>query len=99
MELTIASTNETEKLYGDGTIETKAAIGFDLIRYLKILEWIDIRTEPIFGKSSWYLQLPDLPERIKHIRDCGSSIPSSGHSPILECPDILANTIHQLTSS
>lgn len=101
-ELTLPTEHNPDKMIWrwDPRHRNKAAIGFDLRRYLNILEWIDVRTEVIFGKNSWYLQLPDIPERIKHISDCGhSTVLPSGHSPHLECPELLANTLHQVIHS
>lgn len=72
----------------------KAAIGFSLPRFLDVLGHIDVPTHAIFGKDSWYVQLPDLPSRLKSLTMLTSNIQlPSGHSPHLECPMLLSEAI------
>ncbi len=78
----------------------KAAIGFSLPRFLDILGHIDVPTHCIFGKNSWYVQLPDLPSRLKAISTLHTNIQlPSGHSPHLECPTLLSEAIHDCLQS
>ncbi len=95
-ELTVRSKEDSNHVFWrwDPRHRNKAAIGFDLRRYLEILKWIETETVLIFGEHSWYLQLPDIPQRIKHIPTYKSTILlPSGHSPHLECPEILASSL------
>ena len=74
----------------------KSAISFSLPRFLDILNHIDCPTDCIFGSQSWYLQLPDLPSRLKAIPTLQRQIQlPSGHSPHVECPTLLAEAIHE----
>ena len=74
----------------------KSAISFSLPRFLDILNHIDVPTHCIFGQNSWYLQLPDIPTRLKAIPTLQRQIQlPSGHSPHVECPTLLAEAIHQ----
>ena len=77
----------------------KSAISFSLPRFLDILGHIDCPVDCIFGQSSWYLQLPDLPSRLKAIPTLRNQIRlPSGHSPHVECPDLLAEAIRECLS-
>lgn len=74
----------------------KSAISFSLPRFLDILSHIEVPTHCIFGKESWYLQLPDLPSRLKAIPSLQRQIYlPSGHSPHVECPELLARAIYE----
>ncbi len=74
----------------------KSAIGFSLPRFLDTLQHISCPTDCIFGQHSWYLQLPDLPSRLKALPSLETTIRlPSGHSPHLECPLLLAEAIDQ----
>ena len=78
----------------------KSAISFSLPRFLDILSQIDIPTHCIFGKNSWYLQLPDIPSRLKSIRTLHNQIQlPCGHSPHVECPNLLAEAIKECLCS
>ena len=73
----------------------KSAIGFSLPRFLDLLTHISCPVDCIFGKDSWYLQLTDLPSRLKAISTLGETIHlPCGHSPHLECPELLVAAIH-----
>jgi pimeloyl-ACP methyl ester carboxylesterase len=72
----------------------KSAIGFDLSRFLDLLTHISCPVDCIFGKDSWYLQLSDLPSRLKAVSTLNETIHlPSGHSPHLECPELLVAAI------
>ena len=72
----------------------KSAIGFSLPRFLDLLTHISCPVDCIFGKDSWYLQLTDLPSRLKAISTLNETIHlPSGHSPHLECPELLVAAI------
>ena len=72
----------------------KSAIGFSLPRFLDILQHVTCPVDCIFGKDSWYLQLTDLPSRLKAISTLDETIHlPSGHSPHLECPELLVAAI------
>ena len=78
----------------------KAAIGFSLPRFLDVLGHIEVPTHAIFGKDSWYMQLPDLPSRLKALSTLKSNIQlPSGHSPHLECPMLLSEAIRTCLQS
>jgi pimeloyl-ACP methyl ester carboxylesterase len=78
----------------------KSAISFSLPRFLDILSQIEIPTHCIFGKNSWYLQLPDIPSRLKAIRPLQNQIQLlCGHSPHVECPDLLVEAIQECLGS
>ena len=84
----------------DAKHRLRSAIGFDLPRYLHTLSRIDIPCHIVFGKTSWYLELPDIPARIKAIPHVQTqSVLPSGHCPHLECPELLAHTIHSSLST
>ena len=84
----------------DARHRNKSAISFSLPRFLNILSQIECPTHCIFGKNSWYLQLPDLPSRLKAIPTLNKQIQlPSGHSPHVECPDLLAQAIQDCLSN
>jgi pimeloyl-ACP methyl ester carboxylesterase len=78
----------------------KAAIGFQAHRHRHILSRIKTTTTLIFGKTSWYLTIPDLQERIESF-----TIPTSikhiesGHSPHIECPEEFSSLLLNIISS
>lgn len=78
----------------------KSAISFSLPRFLDILGHIHCPVDCIFGQNSWYLQLPDLPSRLKAVPTLRNQILlPSGHSPHVECPEILVESICQCLSN
>lgn len=78
---------------------TRAAVAFDLDRFLLLLRQVTCPTALLFGKQSWYLQLPDLEERISCIADVQlNTLLDTGHSPHMEAPDLLAETLQAALS-
>ena len=78
---------------------TRAAVAFDLDRFLLLLRQVACPTALLFGKQSWYLQLPDLEERISCIADVQiNTLLDTGHSPHMEAPDLLAETLQAALS-
>jgi pimeloyl-ACP methyl ester carboxylesterase len=84
----------------DARHRNKSAIGFDLRRFRCFVNQIHAPTFSILGETSWYQDLPDIPERLKSYPNLRQQITvPSGHSPHLECPEILAHAIHQCISN
>lgn len=78
----------------------KSAVGFDLRRFRCFVNQIQVPTFSILGETSWYQDLPDIPERLKSYPALRQNITvPSGHSPHLECPKLLAHAIHQCISN
>ena len=101
-ELTIPDpTNSDTVIWSwDPRHRNKSAIGFDLRRFRTFINQIQVPTFSILGENSWYQNLPDIPERLKSYPNLQQSITvPSGHSPHLECPEILAHAIHQCISN
>lgn len=72
----------------------RSAVGFHLPRFLRLLNQITVSTCLIFGGESWYVHLPDLPERIKAFPVSPKQIIlPTGHSPHLENSSMLAEAI------
>ena len=58
------------------------------------------QVSPDKGKNSWYLQLPDIPSRLKAILTLQNQVQlPCGHSPHVECPDLLAEAIQECLGS
>ena len=94
LRLTRPMDRELRQWRWDPRHRNKSAISFSLPRFLDILSHINCPTHCLFGKHSWYLQLPDLPSRLKAIPSLQSqSQLPSGHSPHVECPALLAEAI------
>lgn len=75
----------------DGRHRDKAPIGYDSERYKAIFQSIDTPTSLIWGRSSWYLKLTDLQERVASLANVVSEQTlETGHSPHYERPHELA---------
>lgn len=78
---------------------TRSAVAFDLDRFSLLLQQIACPTVLLFGRQSWYLQLPDLDKRIACIPDLqGNTSLDTGHSPHMEAPDVLADALRAALS-
>jgi pimeloyl-ACP methyl ester carboxylesterase len=78
----------------DSRHRNRSAIGFHLPRFLSLLGQISIPVTLVFGGESWYVQLPDLPERIKAFPNTPKQvILPTGHSPHLEAPELLVEAL------
>ena len=78
----------------DSRHRNRSAIGFHLPRFLSLLSEISIPVTLIFGGKSWYVNLPDLPERIKAFPEATQQvILPTGHSPHLEAPELLIEAV------
>ena len=75
---------------------TRAAIAFDLPRFQAALARITAPTTLIFGQRSWYMGLPELPERIACLPNVvhRADLPT-GHSPHMEAPQVLSEALRQ----
>ena len=74
----------------------RSAIAFHLPRHLSILQKIAIPCFLIFGEQGWYMKMPDLPQRIKAIKNSLVILLPSGHNPHLECPNLLTDCLMNL---
>ena len=101
-EITIPDPQKSDRLLWswDARHRNKSAIGFDLRRFRCFVNQIQAPTFSILGETSWYQDLPDIPDRLKSYPNLKKQvIVPSGHSPHLECPEILAHAIHQCISN
>lgn len=75
-----------------------AAVSFHSDRHLEVLSNIASPTYLVFGKNSWYNNVPDLQNRIQVLSNCVEIQNfDCGHNPHLECPQQLSEWLIQKT--
>lgn len=79
---------------------SRAAVAFDLDRFLLVLGQIQCPAALILGETSWYRALPDLDARTGRIPGFRETVMlPTGHSPHMEAPGVLAASLLRLVGA